>query len=192
MLRKIFTPRTFSVLPALVILAFATPGEAANPHTNQSCNKVGVEANWVIDNDGTRLLDVDKLVATGTSNVRINFRLTPHADFDSPEDTLWIQAYEQIVNDLVCRGIEVYGLIGIESVKTHIGDRLRMNPWSATATEEQAAWQWINEYVENFAAIVNRFSGRVKYFESINEPNGWHGGETALVAPDWFAMVLES
>jgi hypothetical protein len=122
------------------------------------------------------------MASTGTAYVRINF----HRDqWSSPAESGWLQVYDTIVNGLKGRGIEVYGLIGHETVREPPGDNFRI------ARENAAANAWIDRYVQDFVTIVGHFRDRVKIYESFNEPNDWHGQNKAWIHPYWFAKMLE-
>lgn len=180
-----------TLIITVMFLLFSTfPGNAQNG----SCSKVGVESNWVFDdnvldkngnpnpNRGAIIIDYEKIKMTGTSWVRINFRLGP---WTSPTDTTlyqnrtWKKLYHEIINELVDeRGIQVYGLIGSEAVSGPIPDFTQPVPGA-----EQS--QWIESYVQNFEIIVENFKDQVKFFESYNEPQ--MNGVNAY----WFAIMLD-
>jgi hypothetical protein len=122
------------------------------------------------------------MASTGTGYTRINFVLD---QWSSPTEGGWLQVYDEIVNGLKGRGIEVYGLIGHEAVREPPEDNFRI------ARENAAANAWIDRYAENFVTVVEHFRDRVKIFESFNEPNDWHGGNKAWIHPYWFAKMLE-
>ncbi|HID61121.1 MAG TPA: hypothetical protein EYP49_00015, partial [Anaerolineae bacterium] len=146
--------------------------------------KVGLDSNRPVEG-GTpswRVHPPDFMASTGTGYVRINFVLD---QWSSPADDGWLRVYDTIVNGLKEKGIEIYGLIGHESVREPPGDNFR------NARKNAAADAWIDRYVENFVTIVGHFRDRVKIFESFNEPNDWHGGNKAWIHPYWFAKMLE-
>jgi hypothetical protein len=66
------------------------------------------------------------------------------------------------------------------------GDRFREPPASGDAEDE-----WLDQYVEQFLAIVERFHEDVEVFESFNEPDDWHGQDRNWVHPGWFAIMLQ-
>ncbi len=155
----------------------------------QRGHKIGIDANQPVSAQGRladRLRDPSVIADTGAAWVRINFVLGPWAD---PRDNNWIRIYETIVNQYVQRGMNVYGLIGHESVKPDPGDLLRGSR-DQTGHRSQAQ-AWIAKYVNNFGEIVTRFRDRVKYFESFNEPDDWHGKDRAWIHPTWFADILD-
>ena len=126
--------------------------------------------------------------ATCTPWVRINFILGP---WSSPTDqTLfggrtWQQAYDEIIDAFVAKGIQVYGLIGAEAY-TYPADTLEQYPGDSVSAEA-----WIQGYVYNFVQIVDMFKDRVRVFESFNEPNNWTHSSTAIVHEGWFAKMLQ-
>ncbi|HNT33691.1 MAG TPA: cellulase family glycosylhydrolase [bacterium] len=128
-------------------------------------------------NDGQILMD------TGTEWVRVNFILGPwsspgDATPRGPQNLSWFETYDQIIDGMLAKGLKVYGLIGAEAVPNSRRDRLN--------TEEYA-----QEYAAVFQQIVDHFKGRIKVYESFNEPNDWAGGTVSQVEPRWFARYLE-
>jgi hypothetical protein len=146
--------------------------------------KVGLDANWPVEGRAPswRVHPPDFMANTGTGYVRINFILD---QWSSPAEDGWLQVYDTIVNGLKARRIEIYGLIGHETVRESPEDNFR------DARENAAANAWIDRYAENFITVVKHFRDRVKVFESFNEPNDWHGGNKAWIHPYWFAKMLE-
>ena len=146
--------------------------------------RVGLDGNRPVENGvpAWRVHPPDSMADTGTAYVRINF----HRDqWSSPAESGWLQVYDEIVNGLKGRGIEVYGLIGHEAVHDSPEDHFR------NARENAAANAWIDQYVKNFVTIVEHFRDRVEIFESFNEPNDWHGQNKAWIHPYWLAKMLE-
>jgi hypothetical protein len=146
--------------------------------------KVGLDGNRPVEGGAPswRVYPPDFMAGTGTGYVRINFVLD---QWSSPAEGGWLQVYDEIVNGLKGRGIEVYGLIGHEAVREPPEDNFRV------ARENAAANAWIDRYVGNVVTVVEHFRDRVKIFESFNEPNDWHGGNKAWIHPYWFAKMLE-
>lgn len=105
--------------------------------------------------------------------VRINFRL----DTSDAPDAAYFAAYDQVIDDYVAHGIEVYGLINDESV-------------SSSLDHNSDAWRAV--YVANATAIIDHFKNRVRTFELINEPNDWAGGTTARFTPHAFALAVQA
>lgn len=147
-------------------------GQPINPSTG--------DINW-----GT---DTAVVGLTCTPWVRVNFILGP---WSSPGDqTLhsgrtWKQAYDQIINAYMAKGIQVYGLIGAEAY-TYPADTLEQYPGNATNADA-----WIQNYTTNFVAIVDMFKDRIRVYESFNEPNNWTNSSTAIVHAAWFAKLLQ-
>lgn len=130
---------------------------------------------------GQIALNAPLVKATGAKYARLNFILGP---WSSPTDTTphgpgnltWKQTYDQIVNSLISQGIQVYALIGAESVKS-----------SATLNTDQ----YITDLTRNAVSITGMFKDRVKVYEIFNEPNDWAGGTTAQYQPYWYAKLLQ-
>jgi regulator of replication initiation timing len=146
--------------------------------------KVGLDGNRPVENGvpAWRVHPSDFMASTSTGYVRINFVLDR---WSSPDEDGWLQVYDTIVNGLEEKGIDIYGLIGHETVHESPGDNFR------DARENAAANAWIDQYVENFVTVVEHFKDRVKVFESFNEPNDWQGGSKAWIHAYWFAKMLE-
>lgn len=187
--------------------ADTTPSPGLRPDNNDSAHastlslaphcstpqKIGIDANRPIDPRTGRIApqgaDPDLIASTGTGWVRLNFVLKP---WTSPHDQTpcggrtWAQAYSQIVSGYRDSGLAVYGLIGVESTPGPPGDRFRDPPPKGAVRDA-----WIDQYVENFVAIVRLFHQDVQVFESFNEPDDWHGQERNWVHPGWFAIMLQ-
>jgi hypothetical protein len=147
--------------------------------------KLGIDGNRPLDDAGniSPTIQPDLVAETGTGYVRVNFVLGPH---DSPRNADWQNRFDSLIDGLRARDVQIYGLIGHESVKTPLDNRCR------AGAPNDAAHAWIAEYVDNFDAIVEHFQDRVEFFESFNEPNNWNGQTIAWVHPYWMAkMVLE-
>ncbi len=148
-------------------------GQPINPSTG--------DINW-----GT---DTSVVGATCTPWVRVNFILGP---WSSPGDlTLhsgrtWQQAYSEIINAYIAKGIQVYGLIGAEAY-TYPADTLEQYPGADSASSVL----WIQNYTANFVQIVDMFKDRVRVYESFNEPNNWTNSSTAIVHAAWFSLLLQ-
>jgi hypothetical protein len=157
-----------------------------------SKGKMGIDANRPIDAGSGAIApqyaDPTIIADTGAAFVRLNFVLGP---WRSPADTTlhagrtWFQTYDTIVDGLLAKGLGVYALVGAEATsRPDPGNRFRQ------ATPNPDAEDWLREYVANFAAIVAHFAGRIHIYESFNEPNDWHGGQSSWVHPYWFARML--
>jgi len=160
--------------------------------------KIGIDANVPLNADGSispRVKNPSIIADTGANWVRVNFILGP---WTSPTDSGWIHAYDRIIGGLVDKGLKVYGPIGCEAVHDPPGDLFRYGKSATPAETAQAAHAWIDQYVENFAAIVERFRAKVQVYESFNEPDDWYGWQPkpdlpnpAWIHPYWFATMLE-
>ena len=156
-------------------------------------DKLGIDLNRPIQGrtPSEVVSNPDLVAETGAGWVRLNFVLQ---DASGPDDAAWLATYDTIIDGLLSAGLRIYGLIGGEAVKTRLDSRLlhsvqqKTNDGSVSEAEE-----WIEEYVSNFHAIVKRFSDRVSYFESFNEPNNWAipGISAAVVHPTWYAHMLD-
>lgn len=123
------------------------------------------------------------LAETGAKWIRVNFILGPWSSPDDttargPQNLSWFETYDQIVNGIIASGLNIYGLIGAEAVPNSRRDRLN--------TEEYA-----QQYAAVFQQIVDHYKGRIKVYESFNEPNDWAGGTVSQVEPQWFARYME-
>ena len=156
-----------------------------------SQNEIGMDAGQPIDpSTGAINLGSDTAVvgASCTSWVRVNFILGP---WSSPTDqTLhsgrtWQQAYDEIINAYVAKGIRVYGLIGAEAY-TYPADTLEQYPGNSANANA-----WIQNYTANFVQIVDLFKDRVRVYESYNEPNNWTNSSTPIVHAAWFSLLLQ-
>jgi WD40 repeat protein len=147
--------------------------------------KVGLDGNIPVVNGvpAWRVHPPDFMASTGAAYVRINFLLDR---YDSPRNPEWQSKFDTIVDGLHAKGIQIYGHIDHEVVPDSPGYNF-LNPG-----ENAAANAWLDQYVENFATIVEHFGDRVKIFESFDEPNNWpQGRTTAWIHPYWFAKMLE-
>ena len=156
-------------------------------------SKIGLDANRPIDPCtgalSPQVRDLDFFADTGAGWIRLNFVLGPWSGPD--DETLhsgqtWRGVYTSLVNGLVGRGLNVYGLIGVEAVGSDPGDRFRRAPVSGDSQDP-----WIDAYVARFVAIAEMFRDDVRVFESFNEPDDWHGQTRSWVHPGWFAIILQ-
>jgi murein DD-endopeptidase MepM/ murein hydrolase activator NlpD len=145
--------------------------------------KAGLDINRPID-PGTGAINptVNPDLAGQVAWVRVNFVLGP---WPSPDHAAWRATYDDIVNRYLARGIQVYGHIGHEAV-TDPGLIFQADHPQPEPPEAQA---WIEAYVRHFVSIVDHFRGRVRRFESFNEPNNWRQGRP-FVSPYWFAKMI--
>jgi MYXO-CTERM domain-containing protein len=122
-----------------------------------------LDVGHVVDNGAVH--DVfDQVDATGTGWVRINFR---YGD---------LAAYDQVVDEYLSRGIEVYGLINDEAV-------------DSTLDENSDAWRAV--FVQTAQMLIAHFENRVRVFEIINEPNDYAGGTSARFTAIAFAKIMQ-
>lgn len=140
--------------------------------------KFGLEANQPLDRYGNiaaRLKNPDYIANTGAHWLRLNFVLP---------NTSYLDRYDTIVNSFVSRGMKIYATIGHDAIgDVWLGDSLRDN-------NSPDATAWIHAYVQRFKEIVDRYQGKIYVYEAINEPNGWQGGNRALVHPQWFVYMM--
>jgi hypothetical protein len=142
--------------------------------------KFGLDANQPIDRYGNiarRLQNPDFIANSGAHWLRLNFVL-PNTGF--------LDRYDAIVNTFTSRDIKIYATVGHDATgDIWMGDNLR-DPNSSTAAA------WIQAYARRFKEIVDRYRGKIFVYEGINEPNGWQGGDRALVHPRWFVYMMNT
>ncbi len=145
--------------------------------------KIGIDGNRPLDGTGniSPTIQPDLIAATGTGYVRVNF---VRGIYDSPRDADWLNRFDNLIDGLRARGVQIYGLIGHESVPGSPGDNCR------DGAPNGAAEAWVREYVDIFDFIVEHFQGRVEFFETFNEPNDWHGQPRPWIHPYWMAKML--
>jgi hypothetical protein len=136
-----------------------------------------------------QVADPEIIASTGTGWVRLNFVLGPWSGPD--DDSLfygrtWAGAYRQIIAGFRERSLRILGLIGVEAVSRGPGERYR-DAVSQLANMDA----WMEQYVDNFVAIVELFQDEIGIFESFNEPDDWHGKKVNWVHPSWFAVILQ-
>ncbi len=128
--------------------------------------------------------DPDVMKATGAQWVRVNFILGPWNSPDDltphgPQNLSWFQTYDQIIDGYLSRGVQVYGLIGAETVENAARDQLNTEGFTADLTA-------------NALLVMDHYRGRVFVYEIFNEPNDWAGGTSSQVEPYWLARYMES
>ncbi len=156
-----------------ILLVWAGLAQAAGPH--------GTQIGQPLTDTGTIVLTdavAQKLADTGAGFVRVNFRLGPY-DFDTPE---WYAAYDEIVDSLRSRGLEVIGLMTNEAwwdVESK---------WVENNHEVAGGDGW-NPYLENwtnmFLRAAEHWQGKVWYWEVWNEPDC-----LAILYPSNFGALL--
>jgi murein DD-endopeptidase MepM/ murein hydrolase activator NlpD len=155
------------------------------PERSILMRKVGLDIGDPINREGGQISPTANPDLAGqVAWVRINFMRGP---WPSPDDPGWQAAYDEIVNRYVARGIQVYGLVGHDAVLESAGSLFQDDPPNNAQVPQALAW--IETYVRNFVSVVEHFQGRVRWFESFNEPNNWHDGRP-WVTPYWFAKML--
>ncbi len=143
-------------------------------------SKFGLEANQPIDGSGNiaaRLRNADYIANSGAHWLRLNFVL-PNASY--------LDRYDTIVNTFLSRDIKIYATIGHDACGDFwLGDTLR-DPNSSSGAD------WIQRYAQRFNQIVARYKGKIFLYEAFNEPNGWQGGQSAIVHPRWFVYMMNT
>lgn len=175
-------------------------------------HKLGLDANRPVHPDGpqrgapTPTVDPAIFADAGAAWVRLNFMLGPWSSVDDGtrhNGKTWLETFDGLVDAFRARGLQVYGLVGRESVKTNLDGRLdtlfrfpeeRMSP-----ADRDAASAWIAQYAAAFGRIAQHFAGRVGVLESFNEPDDWHGMQPSAelpspnwIHPQWFARMLQA
>jgi hypothetical protein len=142
--------------------------------------KFGLDANQPIDRYGNiapRLQNPDYIVNSGAHWLRINFVL-PNPGY--------LDRYDTIVDSFLSHNVKIYATVGHDATGDFwMGDQLR-DPNSTSAAD------WIQAYARRFKDIVDRYQGKIFLYESVNEPNGWQGGDRALVHPRWFVYMMNT
>ncbi|MBN1965463.1 MAG: hypothetical protein JW910_12510, partial [Anaerolineae bacterium] len=142
--------------------------------------KFGIDANQPIDGSGNvaaRLQNPDYIANTGVHWLRLNMVL-PRGDF--------LSRYDAVIDRTIDREMKLLVAIGQDALgDVPLGDKLR-DPNST------AAPGWIQQYVQRFLEIVERYRGKVFVYEAVNEPNGWQGGGRALIHPRWFVYLMNT
>ncbi len=142
--------------------------------------KFGLDGNQPLDNQGNiapRLRNPDYIANSGAHWLRLNFVL-PNLSY--------LDRYDQIVNSFLSRGVKIYATIGHDACRDFwLGDTLRDQNSAGAAA-------WIQAYARRFRDIADRYQGKIFLYEALNEPNGWQGGDRALVHPRWFAAMMNA
>ena len=92
-------------------------------------------------------------------------------------DANWIARYRSILEPLVAEGLQIYGLIGAESV------------YSAHPVGSS---DWLQDYAYNFVSIVDQTKDIVRVYESFNEPNNWDATSQPTLSPEQYALLLQT
>lgn len=117
--------------------------------------------------------DPTLIAASGAGWVRLNFLLGPWL---SPADPDWQAAFDTIVDGFVAEGVQVYGLVGAESV---------------VSGEPHGSETWRAAYVQNVVTVIDHFKDRVRVWESYNEPNNWVAEGTPALSAEEYALLLQ-
>ncbi len=175
--------------------------EGGDNNPSRRTHKIGLNANRPIIVDGPNqgalaptVSDPEVIASSGAAWVRLNFVLGP---WSSPKDQTryqgrtWAETYALIVNQLCEKGLNVYALVGHEVVRSspHFFRAPREHMSSYQIAQAQ---RWIDEYAENFLEVVKLFHPQVKFFESFNEPDDWHGQGRPWIHATWFASMLQA
>lgn len=177
----------FSLILVLLFLFSPSNTYAAGPH--------GVQPGAPIDDNGNVLITEDvanRLAGSGAGWVRINFRLGNYPS-DTPE---FYQKYDEIVNRLRSKGLQVVGLMSNESWHSPNGQAGWLeNNWERQGGDGYNTY--IDQYGYAFGRMAGHFEGRIKYWEIWNEPNSWTSNpyETddpggTFIFPSNFAAML--
>lgn len=182
--------RNWVLVLVLTVLAFSglplPPIAAAAVQANQ-----GLQYGAVIDNSGNVLLTdeaLDKLAASGTGWLRINFRLGNGYFLDWTDTTAHgysaLDRYDLIVDHARTRGLHVLGELSNEAWNGWL------SMWQAN-NAEVAGGNGDNTYLQEFshkAAVIlaQHFAGRIATWEVWNEPSQ----SATYLYPSNFAQLL--
>ncbi|MBI2022934.1 hypothetical protein HYS97_03745, partial [Candidatus Daviesbacteria bacterium] len=160
--------------------------EAAGPYGTQPGQPINDKGEIQVT-DGV----ADRLAQSGAGRVRLNFRLGPYPN-DNGE---FYAKYDEIINRLRDRGLQVVGLMSNESWHGSQSD------WTTNNWENIPGGDGYNQYFDQycyaFQRIAKHFEGKIKYWELWNEPNAWtnqtspttfEGG--SFIYPSNFAAML--
>jgi len=163
--------------------------------------KLGVDANQPIIVEGPmqgapapRVGDPDLIASCGAAWVRLNFIRGPWSgpgDQNRHQGRTWAETYGLLVDQFLEKGLNVYALVGHELMEA-APDFFRVPRGQMSAHEIAQAQGWIEAYAETFLEVVRLFHERVKFFESFNEPDDWHGQQRPWIHPSWFAAMLQA
>lgn len=167
----------------LFLLSFTTRG--AGPH--------GTQAGWAIDDSGNVLITdavADRMAQSGSGWIRLHFRRGPY----NGDTTGFYNKYDQIVNRLRARGLQIVGLITYESWPGTQAD------WCAN-NWENAGGDGYNTFIDQFGYAFGRMAsywqGKIKYWEIWNEPNCYESSPAPgvyegcyFIYPSNFAALL--
>ncbi len=175
-------------------------------------HKLGLDANRPVHPEGpqkgapTPTVNPAIFAEVGAAWVRLNFMLGPWSSVDDgarPNGRTWLETFDSLVDGFRARGLQVYGLVGRESVKTDLDGRLdtlfRFPEEKMSPADRDAAQAWVAQYAAAFGRIAQHFAGRVAVLESFNEPDDWHGMQPSdalpspnWIHPQWFARMIQA
>ncbi len=141
---------------------------------------VGVDMNQPLTGGVPNVAAIDALATARAPWVRIGFvrdvwtgptDATPRG----PQNLTWAQAYDQLVDGFLARGVQVYALVssGITS---------------AAGTQDSDTWQ--TGFAADATAVVAHFKDRVRVFEIYNEPNNFTSAGVPALDYSPFAHLL--
>jgi len=143
---------TFAVLSVVSALA-------SGPH--------GTQAGWAIDDSGNVLITdavADRMAQSGAGWVRLHFRRGPY----NGDESGFYAKYDEIVNRLRARGLQIVGLVTYESWPGTQSDWCANN-WENTGGDGYNAF--IDQFGYFFGRVASHWQGKIKYWEIWNEPN---------------------
>lgn len=167
-------------------------------HAGLAAQKIGLDANAPLNVETCQIYpqvaDPTIIAQTGVGWVRLNFILGQK--WTSPTDEhriylwwgTWAEVYRHLIDGFRREGLKIYALIGYEAVHEELQNELRMPPEDGAAALSH--W-WIDQYVNNFVAILRLFRDDLEVVESFNEPDDWHGIRGNWIHPEWFAILLQ-
>lgn len=170
--------RRLATVPAALLVA--------GPHGSQPGQPID-DAGNVLISDAV----ADRLAQAG-GWVRLNFRLGPHAT-DTPA---FYAAYDQIVDRLRARGLQVLGLMSNESWRGSQADWLKNNREHGGSDGNNP---FIDGFSQAFGRLARHFAGRIGQWELWNEPNCWSDSPApgtftgcSFIYPSNFAALLSA
>src|SRR5947208_1701083 len=132
---------------------------ASGPH--------GTQAGWAIDDSGNVLITdavADRMAQSGAGWIRLHFRRGPY----NGDTSQFYVKYDEIVNRLRARGLQIVGLITYESWPGTQADWCANN-WENTGGDGYNAF--IDQFGYFFGRVASHWQGKIKYWEIWNEPN---------------------
>lgn len=163
--------------------------------SSASASTIGIQGGQPISDSGTILLTgsvIDRIVASGATIIRVNFRLGPY----SQDTSQFYSTYDTIVNSLRSKGLQVVGLMSNESWKGSQTD-WTANNWEHTGKDGNNTY--IDQFCYAFVRMAKHWEGKIQYWEIWNEPNaystssspGVYQGSTYLYPSNFAAMLTQ-